>query len=234
MNKPKINHFYLIILILIIGLTSNEIKAQDFRLGFKGNPVFSGIKPSTDYNNSAGTKIGFSYGVMFDYFLKEHYAISSELGISTLGGSVEYSKADTSILTNLKLNYVEIPVTIKLLTDKIDNKTRIFGKFGMNLAVATKTAATISYKKNGIEYAYDDMKDASKYVQSFNISLVIGGGVEYNLTKNLDLVLGVTYTNGFLNTMKSPSIYRKDTMNPSVKSFEADLNYFAVNVGLLF
>lgn len=234
MNKHKINHFYLIILILIAGLSTNLVQAQDFRLGFKGNPLFSMVKPNTDYNNSAGTKIGFSYGVMFDYFLKEHYAISTELGISSLGGNVEYSKSDTTISTNLKMNYVEIPIAIKLLTEKINNKTKIFGKFGANIAVATKNSATISYKKNGVEYAYDDMKDASKYMQSFNISLVMGGGVEYNLTKNLDLVLGLTYTNGFLNTMKSPSIYRLNNTNPNIKAFEADLNYFAINIGLLF
>jgi len=234
MNKPKINHFYLIIVALIVVLFTSSAMAQDFRLGFKGNPLFSSLKPNTDYNNSAGTKIGFSYGVMFDYFLKEHYAISSELGISSMGGNVEYSKSDTTISSNLKMNFVEIPITIKLLTDKINNRTKIYGKFGANFAIATKNSATISYKKNGVEFAYDDMKDASKYMQSFNVSLVIGGGVEYNLTKNLDLVLGLTYTNGFLNTMKSPSIYRKNTSNPSIKAFEADLNYFALNIGLLF
>jgi hypothetical protein len=111
---------------------------------------------------------------------------------------------------------------------------KVFGKFGMNLGFATKSSAVISYKKNGVEYAKDDMKDASKYIQPLNVSLVIGGGVEYNLAKNLDLILGLTYTNGLLNTMKSPSIYRLNTSNPSIKAFDADMNYFAINVGLLF
>jgi hypothetical protein len=111
---------------------------------------------------------------------------------------------------------------------------KVFGKFGMNLGFATKSSAVITYKKNGIEYAKDDMKDASKYIQPLNVSLVIGGGVEYNLAKNLDLILGLTYTNGLLNTMKSPSIYRLNTSYPSIKAFDADMNYFAINVGLLF
>jgi hypothetical protein len=221
MNKPKINHFYSIIIVLIIGLSAQNTIAQDFRLGFKGTPVFSSIKPGSDYNNSTGTKIGFSYGLIFDYFLKEHYAVETEFGISSLGGNIEYSKA-------------EVPITIKLLTDNINGKMKVFGKFGMNLGFATKSSAVISYKKNGVEYAKDDMKDASKYIQPLNVSLVIGGGVEYNLAKNLDLILGLTYTNGLLNTMKSPSIYRLNTSNPSIKAFDADMNYFAINVGLLF
>jgi opacity protein-like surface antigen len=166
--------------------------------------------------------------------LKEHYAVETEFGISSLGGNIEYSKADTTISSAIKSNFVEVPITIKLLTDNINGKMKVFGKFGMNLGFATKSSAVISYKKNGVEYAKDDMKDASKYIQPLNVSLVIGGGVEYNLAKNLDLILGLTYTNGLLNTMKSPSIYRLNTSNPSIKAFDADMNYFAINVGLLF
>ncbi len=234
MNKAKINHFHLIFMVLLMGISTQAVKAQNFRLGFKANPLFSTLKPSTDHNNSNGTKIGFSYGLMFNYFLKEHYAVESEFGISTMGGNVEYSKADTTISSNIKMNYVEIPVAIKLLTDEINGKMKVFGKFGFNLGIATKNSATITYKKNGVEYAKDDLKDAGKYIQPFNLSLVIGGGVEYKVAKNLDLVLGLTYTNGFLNTMKSPSIYRLNTTNPNIKAFDADLNYFALNIGLLF
>lgn len=234
MNKPKINHFYSIIIVLILGLSAQNTIAQDFRLGFKGTPLFSNIKPGSDYNNNTGTKIGFSYGLIFDYFLKEHYAVETELGISSLGGNVEYSKADTTISSSIKTNFVEVPITIKLLTDNINGKMKVFGKFGMNLGFATKSSAVITYKKNGVEYAKDDMKDASKYIQPLSVSLVIGGGVEYNLAKNLDLILGLTYTNGLLNTMKSPSLYRLNTSNPSIKAFDADMNYFAINVGLLF
>ncbi len=221
-------------MVLIVGFSLQTAKAQDFRLGFKANPLFSTLKPTSDYNNSNGTKVGFSYGLMFDYFLKDHYAVESELGISTLGGNVEYSKSDTTISSNIKMNFVEIPIAIKLLTDQINGNMKVFGKFGFNMAIATKNSATITYKKNGVEYDKDDLKDAGKYIQPFNLSLVIGGGVEYKLAKNLDLILGLTYTNGFLNAMKSPSIYRLNTTNPSIKAFDADLNYFALNVGLLF
>lgn len=234
MNKAKISHLYLIIIVLLIGFSLQKANAQDFRLGFKANPLFSTLKPSTDFNNSAGTKVGFSYGLLFNYFLKEHYAVESEFGISTMGGIVEYSKSDTTITSNIKMNYVEIPLAIKLLTDEINGKMKVFGKFGFNLSIATKNSATVTYKKNGVEYNKDDLKDAGKYIQPFNLSLVIGGGVEYKVAKNLDLVLGLTYTNGFLNTMKSPSIYRLNTSNPSIKAFDADLNYFALNIGLLF
>ncbi len=235
MNSPKIKHLYVIITFVSVLLSFNTY-AQDFRLGFKANPLFSTIKPNSDNHNSVSTKLGLSYGVIFDYFLKEHYAIETELGISTMGGKVEYSKGDTTITSDIKLNYVEVPIAIKLITADVKPNLKVYGKFGVNLGFATKTSAKISYKKGDTEFANDDIKNASKYIQPFNISLLMGAGVEYNLAKNLDLILGFSYMNGFFNTMKTNSIYRSTTVSGStnIKAFDADLNYFCLNVGLLF
>lgn len=236
MNKPKIKHFRLISIVLFLILSSNTTIAQDFRLGFKANPLFSNLKPSSDFNNSISSKLGFSYGLVFDYYLKEHYAVETEFGISTMGGKVEYSKNDTTITSSIKMNYIEIPIAIKLLTAEVKENIKVYGKFGLNLGFSTKTSAEVVYKYKTAEFARDDIKNASKYIQPFNASLIVGGGVEYNLAKNLDLILGITYVNGFLNTMKSTSLYRSPTVSASenIKAFDADLNYFAINIGLLF
>lgn len=236
MNKPKIKHFCVIILTLVSSLIINEANAQDFRLGFKANPLISKLNPSSDNHNSVSSRLGFSYGVIFDYYLKEHYAIETEFGISTMGGKVEYSKGDTTITSNIKMNYVEIPISIKLLTAEVKPNLKVYGKFGVNLGFSTKTSAEVVYKKGASEFANDDIKNASKYIQPFNVSLLMGAGVEYNLAKNLDLMLGVSYANGFFNTMKSSSIYRSTTVSNStnVKPFDADLNYLCINIGLLF
>lgn len=236
MNKPKIKHFSVIIITLISSLIVDTANSQDFRLGFKANPLFSNLKPSSDNHNHVSTRLGFSYGVMFDYFLKEHYAIETELGISTMGGKVEYAKGDTNITSTIKMNYVEIPISIKLLTAEVKPNLKVYGKFGVNLGFSTKTSAEVVYKKGATEFANDDIKNANKYIQPFNISLLMGAGVEYNLAKNLDLLIGLSYANGFFNTMKTTSIYRSPTVASStnIKAFDADLNYFCVNIGLLF
>lgn len=236
MNKPKIKHFCVIIIVLALGIGVNNAYSQDFRLGFKANPLFSTLKPSSDNHNSVSPKLGFSYGLVFDYFLKDHYAIETELGISTLGGNVEYSKGDTTITSSIRMNFVEIPITIKLLTAEIKDNIKVYGKFGINLGFSTKTSAEVVYKKGATEFANDDIKNANKYIQPFNASLIMGAGVEYNLAKNLDLMLGIMYSNGFFNTMKTTSIYRSATVSNStnIKAFDADLNYFGINIGLLF
>lgn len=232
MIEHKFSKIRLFIILLIV-FSPFLGQSQDFRLGFKANPSFSVIKPSSDYHESVGTKVGFSYGLLFDYFIKDNYAISSEFAISTMGGQVEYNKSDTSIVSNINLRYIEIPITLKLLTKELTDNVKVYGKFGLNLAFRIKAEADVEYKKGGIEYKNDDIKNANNYIQPFNTSLLFGAGIEYNISDNLDLVLGLSYNNGFLNVMKSKSIYRQETTN-LISGFEGNINYLAVNVGLLF
>jgi opacity protein-like surface antigen len=221
------------LLLIIVNFIATSSQAQDFRLGFKAHPVFSNVSPSSDNHDNVGGKIGLSYGLLLDYYFKENYAFSTEFAISQLGGQVEYTKSDTSITSDWNMRYIEIPLTIKLLTDEVSDGLKVYGKFGLNLAFRIKSEVDVNYKKGGTTYANDEIKNANNYTQPLNTSLHLGTGVEMNLAKNLDLQIGLTYSSGFLNVMKSKSIYRLETLNP-LKAFDANINYFALNVGLLF
>jgi opacity protein-like surface antigen len=233
----KIKQLSLITAFLIAILVTNNVQAQDFRLGFKGNPLFSTISPNTDNFNSVATKVGFSYGLMFDYFIKDNYAISSEFGISSLGGKVEYNRNDTTVNSNLSIRYIDIPVTIKLLTNELNNNLKVYGKFGLGLSFRIKSEVENDYKKGQTNFSNDDIKNANDFIQPLNTSLVIGAGVEYNLAENLDLVVGLTYNNGFSNIMKSRSMYKlldQATGLAAVKAYDANLSFITLNIGLLF
>lgn len=235
--KHKIKQLSQITTFLAAFLFATNVKSQDFRLGFKGNPLFSTIKPNTDHYNSLGTKVGFSYGLMFDYFIKDNYAISSEFGISSLGGKVEFNKSDTIVNSNVNIRYIDIPVTIKLLTNELNDKMKIYGKFGLGLSFRIKSSLDNEYKKGQNVFENDDIKNASDFIQPINTSLVIGAGVEYNLADNLDLVVGITYNNGFSNIMKSKTMYKyvdPNTGVAAVKAFDANMNFVTLNIGLLF
>ncbi len=235
--KHKIKQLSLITAFLVAILISNNLYAQDFRLGFKGNPLFSTIHPNTDNYNSVGTKVGFSYGLMFDYFIKDNYAISSEFGISSLGGKIEYSRNDTTVNSALNIRYIDIPVTIKLLTNELNNNLKVYGKFGLGLSFRIKSTVENEYKKGQTNFSNDDIKNASDFIQPLNTSLVIGAGVEYNLAENLDLVVGLTYNNGFSNIMKSKTMYKfvdPTTGLSAVRAYDANLSFITLNIGLLF
>ncbi len=205
----------------------------DFRLGFKGHPLFATLKPNSDYHSSASTRIGFSYGVMFDYYMQENYAFSSEFAITSMGGKVEYSRADTTIASDVRLRYIEIPLTLKLRSNEIADNIKIYGRFGVSLAINVKATAELEYLKGNANYANDDIKKAGTYVQPINTSLVIGGGVEYAVGDNLDIIAGITYSGGFMNVMKNKSMYNRQA-NTNISAFGANANYIAINLGLMF
>ena len=77
-----------------------------------------------------------------------------------------------------------------------------------------------------------------------NINLVVGGGIEYNLSGNTNIMLGLTYNNGFINFLdsKTPVLNAngKATINNegkpvySDKSASANINFFTLNLGVYF
>ena len=87
-------------------------------------------------------------------------------------------------------------------------------------------------------------ESASEEINWINLSLVIGAGVEYNISGNTSLMLGITFNNGFVNQLDT-KVHVLNTNgdalididgNPvySEKDASANLNYFALNIGIYF
>src|SRR5580765_1493502 len=89
-----------------------------------------------------GSYIGFCYGLLMDVKIPKNYAFSTGLIISYDGGKLNYlDSVKFNTLPNTtyppgtdveyRLQYVEIPVSIKLMTNQIGYIT-YFGQFGLN------------------------------------------------------------------------------------------------------
>lgn len=219
------------LLILMIAGFSTSLYAQGgLRIGMKVHPLFAFLKSNTDSYNAVGSKLGLSYGLLFDAYFADNYAFSSEFSITSTGGKVEYTYMDTTIESSLKLRYIEVPLTIKLRTNEIAGM-RFFGKFGLGIGASIKSSAKVTYLKSDVKYDEDEIKSASKYVNFLNLGLIIGGGIEYPIDESLSLLGGITYNGGFMNIMTNTSLIRKNTRIPS---FDANASYVALNLGILF
>ena len=74
--------------------------------------------------------------------------------------------------------------------------------------------------------------------------LTVGAGVEYNISGNTSLLLGLTYNNGFINQLDKRSNLIDATGKATVdlngdpvfteKDASANMNYVALNVGIFF
>ena len=86
--------------------------------------------------------------------------------------------------------------------------------------------------------------DAKEDINWINLSLVIGVGLEYNISGNTSLSLGLTFNNGFINQLDTKlneldvngNALIDNEGNPVLtgKNASANLNYVALNIGIYF
>ena len=226
----------LIIASFILG--SLSIFAQEepaFHFGVKASPSLAWLRSDTKGYASDGSKFGFSYGLITDFNFASKYAFSTGIDITYRGGkfkTVQELKTkvneDSVISTSASyvLQYLEIPITLKLKTNEIGSVTyyvQVGVAPGINIRARKNYASSTQTTVLGTKYtttAEENKLDAQNEINSLSLSMIIGGGVEYTLSGQTVLVGGIQFNNGFLDVFD-------DT--PKVNS-----NYLALTLGILF
>ncbi len=195
------------ILILSLLFTANLYAQQSmvgnygFRLGLTAHPTFGYIKAEGGKGN--GVSLGFSYGLIGDFNFAENYSFSTGITITTINGkSTEVnaqpyhgkSAAVTDYDLKYMMQYVEVPLTIKLKTSEV-NGVRWFGQFGLSNDI--RLSARQDAESNGTTLANN--VNSSDWTSLYRAGLIIGGGGEFNITNKSSLMVGLTLNNGFTN-----------------------------------
>ncbi|MEP7169437.1 MAG: porin family protein, partial [Bacteroidota bacterium] len=120
---------------------------------------------------------------------------------------------------NYTIRYIEVPLTLKMKTNPI-GYIRYYGQFGLAPGFLIGAKGTEEHSDNK---TLNDA-DAKERINNFNISLVIGLGIEYNLSGNTNLLLGVIYKNGFSDVLNETKYLEG----------KANANTIGLTVGILF
>ena len=229
---------------------------RPFRFGLQFNPNASWFKSNTNDYKSGGADMGFSYGLSFEYFMTKNYLFSTGLFMLNASGKLNYTSTVSRLSQNYtadieaqyNLKYIEIPLMIKLRTHEIGYLT-YFGQFGLTTGFNFGSSADFDYsyedaQSSIIAYHSESVRSISQDVNWLNIALVIGVGIEYNISGNTSLLLGLTYHNGFINQMDTKlnefdangNALFDNEGNPMYldKEVSANLNYIALNIGIFF
>lgn len=108
----------------------------------------------------------------------------------------------------LKYQYVQIPVALKLRTDRFaDDQLAIYGNFGLsnNFRIASKADIIINGTSMAENESINKKFTAGPYhIKSrlYDFSLLAGAGIEFFITENTSLIGGVVYNHGFTNIIK--------------------------------
>lgn len=240
------------LLIITIASNAQNEQENRFRFGLKGSMNFNWFKSNSKNIENGGVKLGYSYGIMGDYNFTKNYAFSTEFLITDIRANLKFvntMKESTnfnndslfdqfsSASIDYKVKYIQIPLSIKFKTKEIGMIT-YWAQFGFAPSFLAGVKADYLGVTPADEYAKLDVndKDNDKYhlidtkddvvfndkVFFIRVPLIIGAGIEYNLSGNTSLYTGLRLDNGFTNTF------------PKDEKTKANLNYLSVTAGLFF
>lgn len=211
-----------------IGTTAwSQSSDANFRFGVKVQPALAWFRvdaPDEVHLESDGLPFGFGYGLITDFKFTDRYSFSTGLEIAYRGGKLKYSYDEAGInyieKDKLSLQFIEIPLSLKLHTNEIGYITYFF-QAGVAPGYAIRTRADIEVNDKVI----DENRDISDQINELNLSMILGVGAEYSLGGSTDLLLGITFNNGFLDLL--------DDKNYDGK-VKGNSNYLALVVGVMF
>lgn len=231
------------IVIIVFGLQTLSAQSN-FRLGLTFSPNVSWIDPDTRGVAADGNRLGFKYGVIADFNFAENYAFSSGIFLTHTGGSVslpssaeEANGAFGNLNSEMKLQYLEIPLSLKLRTNEI-GYMKYFGQIGLGTAINIGARSDLQFVDlSGNEVFNVEDESISDDINLFMMNLIIGAGVEYNVSGNTAIMVGLSFHNGFTNIFDFDvvKVDRNGNFLPGetqkAKGFN---NYISLDLGVLF
>lgn len=143
-----------------------------------------------DYEKWIGklnSKLGFCAGGFVTFNLHDIFAIQPELLFTMKGAKVDEQILGKTLEAWVNLNYLEIPVLIKLLIPTQ-------GSIKPNLFIGPALGIKLTGKVKA-EYAGETEEEELEDLKSTDIGMVFGGGVDFGLGKGF-IVIDFRYTLG--------------------------------------
>ena len=247
--------------------TSLSAQTKPWKIALHVDPNVSWIKPDSKYITAGDNKLNFGFGVSIDKMFTDNYAIGTGFSVLNTGGQLTYYKygatddgarAISMLDRTYKLRYLEIPITLKLRTNEIGYIT-YWAQVGVGLGVniRAKSDETIDYKKledgsnadtvrwldatSIIDQTIED-EDIADDIGIFRASLIVAGGIEYNLSGDASIVAGVCFNNEFTNIFKGLGVASTNNEpefnlidnSPKLFDLKGISNALSLQVGILF
>lgn len=215
------------LLLLLFVFTSNIARSQEtaaapstdkFRFGLHFSPNIGWEKTKNEGFSSNGGRLGFGFGLMAEFNLSQRYAFLTGLNVNKVNTSNIGSYTTENITSDINIQYVEIPLALKLKTNEIGYLT-YFGKFGLAPSYNMRAKST----SNDVETNF------IKQTQPVRLGLLIGIGTEYNISGSTRLLFGIDFNNGFTNMYT-----KRATFDRSGKKRSSINNFISLNIGVYF
>ncbi len=213
--------FLIILLLCCSAFAKAQYGNSGVELGFTAGPNIGWFSvDDVDAAKNDGVKIGYSYGVLADFTLAPNYYIGTGFTLTSVHGQLianSVASSSYTITNSYKVNYVEIPLTLKLKSAPSD-LGRFYGQFGLGTGFRIGKKGSSEGKRLG-EAAESLPAGHLDNVNRIRLSLVMGAGAEWSIGNGMSFLTGLTFNNAFTRTSGNPEISSK---------------YVALNFGIFF
>lgn len=213
-------------MLIVVAFTLNAFAQERFRLGLTASPMLTWTKPDRAFDKGK-MRMGFEYGLITDIGFNDdgNYGISTGILLSLAGGNIEGPLQTPSLAipsattVTAKLQYVSLPLLLKLKTNKINDKISVYGKFGTLQSFRYRAKADIVNgidEETGVNIAKKTNSiDNPSTVKSklFNFSVQVGAGIEYYVSERTSIITGIYYNHGFIPVLKEDITRSEATMS---------------------
>ena len=183
--------FTLLALVVCSGAFSQVKIGLKVSPGLLNNRTF--VKSDTVSVSNNGLKFKIPFGVFLDIPFSDRYYFTT--GVNLVGKTTELTYkvgSSASELEKIRLQYIQVPVTLKLMTDEIMVDKRLYFQFGPAFEVK------IDEKSNSVKYIND--------VLFGDISFIFSGGIDMNIGPNSSMIIGVAYNRGLINIVNKSDL----------------------------
>jgi len=181
-----------ILLFALFGFISTQSFGQ-FTLGLQFSPSISAnrIESSSDSASIStdGTGVRMALGPIADIQIRENYFFSTGLLFVSKRVGIESTSNNQQLNEEYSLQYIQVPLTLKLFTNEVALDKKIYFQVG----------GTLDFNIN--EEAKSDANVLVNDFLIFDSSLLIGLGVEYKVGVNTIVFGGFTYHRGLVNAV---------------------------------
>ncbi len=215
----------LVILTFLGAILSLNAQTSRVKFNVEVDPQFAWFSSDDETVEPNGSIFQVHAGLNMDFYFAENYAFVLGVGINNLGGNLLYadstefsSKGETLLVepnqsVKLNLQYIDIPVGLKLKTEELGYAT-YFLQLGFNPMINLNAKASS-------EDASFDKVDIKESIISFYLGYHVGIGIEYKLGGSTALIGGVRWSSGFTDVTDN------DRTNVT-------LNALSIHLGVLF
>jgi len=222
------------VLLTVAALALAPAAFAQVEIGLKVSPSISYLRtdsPSATSFSSESSKFSFGGGIFMDYFFGENYAFNTGLFLTGKGGTISYTdrsgSATARVEQKIAMQYLEVPLTVKLFTNEVAPDTRIYFQVGGSLAIPVQTR--INGQKNYIDpFNSNSESTAGSHVFDVDANIIGAVGAEYQLGQSTKFLAGLSYHHGLIDTDR----YFEKTRN--FDSVNIKNSIFSLDLGLKF